>query len=271
MELLKNQGDFVEANFLVENLKEVLESKDNHILVTFDDGLKEQFGYALPIMDELDIPALFFINSINHIEKKVSLVHKIHLVRSIVSSEILFENLVKDTGRKLNQEETREAHQFYRFDNQQSAELKYFLNILLDCTAQEKFINGIFTQHFDEKEVLEKLYMSTDEIQQLIKRGFIGSHTHTHLPLGIYGEQLIVHELGLTKKYLEDLGGVSIDCVAYPYGTKEAATKEVGELAKKVGYKLGFTTNPGLNKASDNSLLLKRFDCNDLIGGKNYK
>lgn len=269
--LLKNQGDFIEPNYLVENLKEVLESKDNYFLITFDDGLKEQFENALPILDELNFPAIFFINSINHVEKKVSLAHKIHLVRSVISTEVLFENLVKDTNRSLNQQEVHHAHQFYRFDNHQSAKLKYFLNVLLDSTAQEKFINGIFTKNFDENEVLENLYMDTDEIQQLIKRGFIGSHTHTHLPLGIYGKETITHELETTKKYLENIGGVAIKYVSYPYGTREAATEEVGELAKQVGYKIGFTTKPGLNNGLNNPLLLNRFDCNDLIGGKNYK
>ncbi|QBN19876.1 polysaccharide deacetylase family protein [Flavobacterium nackdongense] len=269
--MLKNEGDFIEPKYLVENLKDVMESADHHFLITFDDGLKEQFENALPILDELHIPALFFINSINHIEKKVSLVHQIHLVRSVVSTASLYENLVHHTNRKLNQEEIQQAHQFYRFDDHQSAALKYFLNVLLDFTTQEKFINGIFTKHFNEKEILENLYMNTDEMQHLIKRGFLGSHTHTHLPLGIYEEQTILYELETTKKYLENLGGVAIDCVAYPYGTKEAATEEVGRLAKQLGYKIGFTTNPGLNEGSNNPLLLNRFDCNDLIGGKNYK
>jgi peptidoglycan/xylan/chitin deacetylase (PgdA/CDA1 family) len=269
--LLKNQGDFITPNDLVGNIKEVLESKDNHFFITFDDGLKEQFENALPILDELNIPAIFFINSINHIEKKVSLAHQIHLVRSVISSKVLFENLEKETGRKLDQQEIQKAHHFYRFDNHQSAELKYFLNILLDFAIQEKFINSIFTKHFNENEVLERLYMDPNEIQQLIKRGFIGSHTHTHLPLGNYGEQTILYELETTKKYLENLGGVAINFVAYPYGTKEAATEKVGYLAKHVGYKIGFTTNPGLNNGSSNPLLLNRFDCNDLIGGKNYR
>jgi peptidoglycan/xylan/chitin deacetylase (PgdA/CDA1 family) len=269
--LLKNQGDFIEPNDLVENSKEVLDSKENHFLITFDDGLKEQFEFALPILDELNIPVLFFINSINHIEKKVSLAHKIHLVRSVISSELLFENLEKDTNRKLSQLEIQQAHQFYRFDNAQSAELKYFLNVLLDFATQEKFINSIFTKHFNECEVLENLYMNTNEIQKLIKRGYVGSHTHTHLPLGIHDEKTIIHELETTKKYLENLGGVAIDCVAYPYGTKEAATEAVGNLAQQVGYKIGFTTKPGLNMGSENPLLLNRYDCNDLIGGKNYR
>lgn len=268
--LLKNQGDFIEPSYLVENVKEVLKSKDNYFFITFDDGLKEQFEFALPILNELHIPALFFVNSINHIQKKVSLAHQIHLVRSVISSDELFENLVKESNRKLSQQEIQKAHQFYRFDNHQSAELKYFLNVLLDFTTQEKFINSIFTKRFDESEVLEKLYMNTNEIQQLIQRGFLGSHTHTHLPLGIYDEKTILYELETTKKYLENLGGKIIDCVAYPYGTKEAATEKVGELAKQVGYKLGFTTKPAVNNEADHLLLLNRFDCNDLIGGKNY-
>lgn len=269
--LLKNQGDFIDPNYLVAHLKEVLESKENHLLITFDDGLKEQFENALPILDALSIPAIFFVNSINHMEKKVSLVHKIHLVRSVVSSKELFEKLVKVTGRKLSQQEGKEAKKFYRFDNQENAELKYFLNVILDFTSQENFINSVFTQLFNENEVLESLYMNTNEIQQLIKRGYIGSHTHTHLPLGIYEEQTILNELETTKKYLENLGGVAIECVAYPYGTKVTATEEVGVLAQEVGYKLGFTTNLGLNTKDNNPLLLNRFDCNDVIGGKNYK
>lgn len=269
--LLKNQGHFIEPDNLVDNIKEILDSKENYFLITFDDGLKEQFENALPILDELDIPAIFFVNSINHVEKKVSFAHKIHLVRSVISSELLFENLVKDTNRKLNQQEVEQAHQFYRFDNHKSAELKYFLNVLLDFETQENFINGIFTKNFNETEVLGNLYMNTSEIHELIKRGYIGSHTHTHLPLGIYDERTIIHELETTKTYLENLGGKNIDFVSYPYGTVEAATEEVGRLAKQVGYKLGFTTKPGFNTLSGNPLLLNRYDCNDLISGKNYK
>jgi peptidoglycan/xylan/chitin deacetylase (PgdA/CDA1 family) len=268
--LLQKTGTFIHPNELINKLEEILKSEQNFILVTFDDGLKEQFEKALPILDALNIPALFFVNSINHMEKKVSLAHKIHLIRSVISSEVLFESLVKETKRKLNLQEIQQAHQFYRFDDYPSAELKYFLNVLLDFGTQEKFINGIFTKYFDEREVLEKLYMNTSEIQQLIQRGFVGSHTHTHLPLGIYDEHTIIPELKITKKYLENLGGAPIDCVSYPYGTQEAATDEVGELAKQVGYTIGFTTMPGLNNGFNNPLLLNRFDCNDLIGGKNY-
>lgn len=269
--LLKRTGVFIHPNDLINNLDEILKSEQNYILITFDDGLKEQCDVALPILDELNIPALFFINSINHIEKKVSLVHKIHLVRSIISTVVLYEKLMYFTGKNLSLPEVKKAHEFYRFDDDLSAEFKYFLNVLLDYNTQEKFINGIFTQYFNESEVLENLYMNTNEIQELIKRGFIGSHSHTHLPLGLFNLETIRHELTISKSYLESLGNATIAFISYPYGTKEAVNGAVAKIAKEVGYEFGFTTKVGVNTSESNLLLLNRFDCNDLISGKNYK
>lgn len=269
--LLKKTGIFIHPNDLINNIDEILKSEQNYILITFDDGLKEQYNFALPILKELNIPAIFFINSINHIEKKVSLVHKIHLVRSIISTVILHKKLVHFVGKNLSAQEVKKAHQFYRFDDNSSAEFKYFLNVLLDFKTQEKFINAIFTKNFEEREVLANLYMNTDEISELIKFGFIGSHTHSHYPLGLCNLETIRHELTISKRYLESLGNMIVDFVSYPYGTKEAVTEEVEELAKQVGYKFGFTTKPISNNESEKFLLLNRFDCNDLIGGKNYK
>jgi peptidoglycan/xylan/chitin deacetylase (PgdA/CDA1 family) len=269
--LLNETGIFIHPSYLVDNVDEILKSEQNYILITFDDGLKEQFDIALPILTELNIPAIFFINSINHVEKKVSLVHKIHLVRSVVSTVILYEKLIYFTGKNLSLHEVKKAHEFYRFDDYLSAEFKYFLNVLLDYNTQEKFINDLFLTHFDENEVLEKLYMNTNEVIELIKLGFVGSHTHSHFPLGVCNLEIISDELITSKKYLESIGNAEINFVAYPYGTNEAVTETVLEIAKVVGYKLGFTTKIGVNESESNLLLLNRFDCNDLIGGKNYK
>jgi peptidoglycan/xylan/chitin deacetylase (PgdA/CDA1 family) len=261
---LSKTGSFVSINDLAKDIHKIVDSEENRILITFDDGLKEQFVYAIPILDKHNIPAVFFINSINHIEKRVSLVHQIHLVRSVVSSKELYQNLMDYTNKTLNQEEKQNAIEFYRFDDQLTAELKYFLNVILDLATQEKFIRPLFLEYFNEQEVIENLYMSETEIINLSERGYIGSHTHTHLPLGIYDEKIIQFELETTKNFLENLTGQIINTVAYPYGTKEAATQIVGNIANKVGYKLGFTTNKATNTKEADLLLLSRFDCNDL-------
>lgn len=269
--LLQETGIFIHPNDLINNLDEILKSEQNYLLITFDDGLKEQFDVALPILEELNIPAIFFINSINHIEKKVSLVHKIHLVRSVVATVVLYEKLVYFTGKNLSLNEVKKAREFYRFDDDLSAEFKYLLNVLLDYKTQEKFIGAIFLAYFYEDEILTKLYMNTDEIKKLIKLGFVGSHAHSHSPLGLFNLETIRHELTISKSYLESLGNATIAFISYPYGTKEAVNGAVAKIAKEVGYEFGFTTKVGINTIKSNLLLLNRFDCNDLIGGKNYK
>lgn len=269
--LLKKQGDFMSPNNLVSNIDEVLKSKENILLITFDDGLKEQFDLALPILNELNIPVIFFANSLNFEDKKVSTVHKIHLLRSIISTTEFLDKILKIEKVDFSDLEKVKAKEIYRYDDENSAVLKYILNFKLNFKQQEGIIKNMFDLHFEESSVLESLYMSEENLKEIAKLGYLGSHTHSHYPLGLLNTEKIKFELENTKTFFERLTGSKVDLVSYPYGTPETCTDEVAEMAKKVGYKLGFTTNRGINTATSNHLLLNRFDCNDLLGGKNYK
>jgi peptidoglycan/xylan/chitin deacetylase (PgdA/CDA1 family) len=265
--LLKNQGHFVHPNDLVSNLNTILQSKENNLLITFDDGLKEQFDLALPVLDELNIPAVFFVNSINREEKKVSTVHKIHLLRSIISSSEFLEKFIDLPFSSL---EKKKAQEIYRYDDEKSAALKYILNFKLDFKQQEQIVNKLFDLHFDQNTVLDSLYMTKQNLIELASKGYLGSHTHSHYPLGLLDTETIKTELEKTKTYLDQLTNSAVNIISYPYGTPEVCTDLVADLAKKTGYKIGFTTTRGINTLDENPLLLNRFDCNDLIGGKNY-
>lgn len=265
--LLKNQGDFVTPVDLVSNVDKILDSNDNNLFITFDDGLKEQFDFALPILDELNIPAIFFVNSINSEEKKVSTVHKIHLLRSIISSD---EFLRKLLNVPFSDSEKNNAKAIYRYDDEKSAILKYILNFKLNFKQQEEIIKGLFDIHFEENAILEALYMTEKNLKALAQTGYLGSHTHNHYPLGLLPAENIKFELKKTKVYLEKVTNSIINIVSYPYGTPETCTDIVADLAKKEDYKIGFTTKRGINTLGENHLLLNRFDCNDLIGGRNY-
>jgi len=268
LNLLKNQGNFIHPNDLVSDLNAILQSKDNNLLITFDDGLKEQFDLALPILDELGIPAVFFVNSINLEEKKVSNVHKIHLLRSIISASEFLDKFIDMPFSRL---EKKNAREIYRYDDEKSAALKYILNFKLDFKQQEQVVNSLFDLHFDENVILDSLYMTEQNLIELADKGYLGSHTHSHYPLGLLGADSIKTELEKTKIYLDKLTGSNINIVSYPYGTPESCTDLVAHLAKKTGHEIGFTTKRGVNTLNENPLLLNRFDCNDLTGGKNYK
>ncbi len=271
LKLFKNEGDLITPSQFLLNFRELVLSKEIFFLITFDDGLKEQFDLALPILNELDLQAVFFANSMNSEENRVSTVHKIHLLRSVISSKKLLDYLKQHKIDDLNQNELRVAKANYRFDDALSAELKYLLNFKISFDMQESLVNSLFENFFSESEILETLYMSKSQLKHLAKINCLGSHTHTHYPLGLLSEDKLLYELEHSKNYFEQISGKPIQMIAYPYGTSEACTNLVAETAKKVGYLYGFTTKKGIVDASQNKFLLNRFDCNDLIGGKNFK
>lgn len=268
--LLKNENDFVSPNNILSNYQEIVNSKENYFFITFDDGLKEQFQLALPILNELQLSAVFFANSRNFEDKKLSTVHKIHLLRTIISPQDFLKNLSKRTNVNLSDAEKIKAKNSYIYDGNESATLKYLLNFKMDFTLQEEIIKCIFDQFFDEDKIQNELYMNEKELIQLSQLSFLGSHTHNHYPIGLLKKKEIQFELENSKLYFEKLTNSEVNMVAYPYGTPESSTNEVAQMAKKIGYKFGFTTSRGINSSENNKLLLNRFDCNDLPGGKNY-
>lgn len=271
LKMLKNTGEFISPNDFVLNSSEVLKSKDNLIMITFDDGLLEQFEYAVPILENHDIPALFFANSHNSELKQISLVHKIHLLRSVVNGKILLDLITEENKLVISKVEELRARQIYIYDDEKSAVLKYILNFKLSFEEQKAIIDKVFNNYFDNEEVFTNLYMTNQQLIYLSKKGFLGSHAHSHQPLGLLDDKMITYELQHSKSYFEALTKTEIPFVSYPYGTKEAVTKKVTEIAKDSFYLFGFTVERGLNVEQQNPFSLKRFDCNDVIGGKNYK
>lgn len=64
LKLLKNEGSFITPQDLVNDLDKILSSSENFLFITFDDGLKEQYVNALPILDQLntsDFEANYYI------------------------------------------------------------------------------------------------------------------------------------------------------------------------------------------------------------------
>ncbi|MEE9409078.1 MAG: polysaccharide deacetylase family protein [Polaribacter sp.] len=269
--LLKNEGDFITINEFNNNYKDLLNSRNNFNLITFDDGLKEQFTNAYSVLQELNLEAYFFLNALNFKEKKVSLVHKIHLLKSILEPKLFLKQLKLELNYNFSKLDKKRSRKVYRFDTIVNAELKYLLNFLFPNDSKAIIIDKLFDNHFNEIEVNNSLYMNESEILELSKKNMIGNHTYNHKHLGVLGKKELVIEITESKKYLEKLTYSPINTISYPYGTEEVITEDVLKTAKDSHHKFGFTTEKGINGSLDNLLILKRFDCNDVIGGKKYE
>jgi peptidoglycan/xylan/chitin deacetylase (PgdA/CDA1 family) len=92
---------------------------------------------------------------------------------------------------------------------------------------------------------LNRSCVTLDELKKLSRHKLIalGSHTVTHPILNKCSIETQTSELTESKQILCQWLNMDIDYLAYPNGDYDENTVEI---AKRCGYKLGFTINPGL-------------------------
>ncbi len=267
MEELSKAGSFISQKDLMKFRDKKFDK--NYILITFDDGLKEQFELAKPILDAMGIPFIFFINTANFDEKKVSLVHKIHLLRSRLSSAEILMELSKISPFELTSREKALAVFHYNYDEAQTALLKYLLNFKMSLLQQKEFINPLFEQLFEESSLNSELYFDGKMLQVLNDQDALGSHSHNHVPLGKISSEELQKELKHTQDFFSQKFGKLAMSISYPYGSLEASSA-ISEQVSAHGFRLGFTMERAMNNSlKEDSLMLSRFDCNDMPLGKN--
>ncbi len=72
--------------------------------------------------------------------------------------------------------------------------LKHVLNFKLSQKQQTKVVNSVFSEEFNEDEINSNLYMSLTQLKQLANEGMLGSHGHSHAPMGYLSPHLIEEE-----------------------------------------------------------------------------
>ena len=271
LKVLSRAGTFVSASQVRDRVRGG-KLPERSILITFDDGLREQFEHALPVLKKLGVPALFFINTAPNIEGRVLTVHQIHLLRSVVSPVdflAMLQRAAVAKGIELGGTVPSDlARAQYPYDTEEAARLKYLLNACLTEAQRSVLADLCFAEVFPGREsaMARDLYMNPEQIRQL--DGSIGSHTHAHLALGLIGEEAARSEIESSMTHLEGWLGQRPFALSYPYGSREICTKRVGELTAAAGADFAFTMERAVNRTFASPHHLTRIDCNDAPGGK---
>lgn len=261
---LAKYGKFVSQ----EDILNGIPKDEKAILISFDDGLKEQFKLAKPILDEMKIPFICFVNTSNLAEQKVSLVHQIHLLRSKIAPAELQKKIEKESTIQLTDEERNKAVNHYNYDEGEVARLKYLLNFRLGISELKKIINPLFEKYFDEYETATELYMREEQLAELWEQGSLGSHGHRHDPLGMLSQKQAKYDLEKSQEFFVSRFGEKAKTFSYPYGSFDAC-KNLSITLAETGFELAFSMERAVNiDPKENPFLLGRYDCNDLPGGK---
>ncbi|MCK9631760.1 MAG: polysaccharide deacetylase family protein [Methanoregula sp.] len=243
------------------------------VVITFDDGFKEQYELAWPILKEKGIPAIFFVNTRPIEENFVPTVHKIHIIRAYTPPERFLDILIsilKNRGCSLTFPSKQKAKEVYRYDSEEDAQLKYFLNYVLNETERICVVDQCFEMlGFNERRISKDLYMTKKMVAELAKAGAIGTHGHEHLPLGLQDDATAKRDFDISIQKLHQWTGEKIVSLSYPYGFREACSIDVAEHAQKKNIRFAFTMERTGNITIDAPMFIGRFSNNDVPGGKN--
>src|SRR5437773_470537 len=274
LRLLGTIGEFVSATQVVDAVRRATSLPRRAVLVTFDDGLREQVDCALPVLDELGIPAVFFVNTGPIANRAVSTVHKIHLLRAHTPPNV-FCGLLHAEARRQGLEmqwdvEPMEAAEKYPWDPPESAQLKYLLNHELAPEVRDALITPCFRAMFgdDEAAISDVLYMNVQQLRVLGGRGYLGTHGDQHLALGKLPRAAVQANLPTSLDRLAGWTDVRPFGLGYPFGSLGPSPLKGGAVAAGLGVSWGLPLERAANLDLARPLHLARFDCNDLPGGR---
>jgi peptidoglycan/xylan/chitin deacetylase (PgdA/CDA1 family) len=234
------------------------------IAVTFDDGYRDNFEAALPVLHRLEIPAAFFIPTRFLEQPELPWWdHVAYVLKRTRAERLMLRRSPEDAAPTAvalgpSPDDPTRVEAIWKvvrlFLEHAIPDAQWFLDQL-----QEQADVAV-----DSRSLGAALFMGWSELHALLRAGMtVGSHGHAHEALGRLDRDAQRDDLGKSRRILEAGLGREVVAVAYPYGWPGAFTPETCRLAEEAGYRLGFTALEGVNRpeAEDhNPLCLRRLN-----------
>jgi peptidoglycan/xylan/chitin deacetylase (PgdA/CDA1 family) len=242
-------------------------SGDAHLcLITFDDGLREQMQ-AIHWLCDRHFSAVCYVPTAPLVERRVLDVHKLHIIRTLKSDATLAASLVRTFGNAFIGMDRDAAARQYPYDDAIATQVKYFINFVLHKDERRMWADALFREIAgDEAAAAEALYMDGEDLRLLARKGMLGTHSHGHAPLSILGEDSARDEIGRSLDIIQEVTGVRVRGISYPYGGPTAVDETVARVAAAFGLDYGLTMRSGVNGEVElaRPMLLARIDTNEV-------
>ena len=249
MELVARDFQPVGLETLVKCLNDGEPLHKRSVVITFDDGYRDNYEVAMPILNQLGIPATFYI-TVDCIEKK-KLPWPSRLRFAVRNTKLA---AWTDSGANT-----------WKLDSPCVRE-QVFATVCNECCqlagqAQEDFVMRV-EQDFGAilPATFSSLMMDYDQVRGLLRHGHIvGSHTMTHPNMAYVGERDARLEFAGSKEHLERELRSPVQHFAYPCPALSPHWNEqTVELSRELRYCSAVTTDVALTRRGDNPLCLRR-------------
>lgn len=264
-ETFKRHMEFLRRKFYPLTLAEFMDHMESGkrfptgaCLVTFDDGWLDNHDYALPILRDLQVPAVVFVAT-DYIgsDRPFWQEHLGHLLyetsRRGLSADVRrayqIDLLVSDDDSKLRKAVAATVDRF-RAESYDSIEgLIQALRQALVASDPQKFVQP------------PDRFMDWENVRALAQNGItIASHTRTHRALPRLEASVVKSELAESRRVVADKVGHDVPAFAYPGGFRDDIVRQA---AIDCGYRLAFTTEAAPACATGDRWLIPRVNMHE--------
>jgi peptidoglycan/xylan/chitin deacetylase (PgdA/CDA1 family) len=214
------------------------ELKRPAVCVSFDDGFADNALEALPILEELGVPATFFVSTGNIGSTREFWWDE--LERIIIEEKSLPPGFSFPSGKIRPAGTDAERRELY----QECARLMTDA----DTRSRDELLAGLRSwARVAERPADGDRAMSVEELRGLAASGLvtIGAHTVSHTRLSSLPPAAQRDEIASSKRQLEQWLGTEVTVFSYPYGRRCHYTRESISICREAGFRKVAANFPG--------------------------
>ena len=224
----------------------------NPVLVTFDDGYRDNLTVAAPILRAHDIRATFFVATNFVRERRLFWWDTLAYLATKSKRHELVLNFPVLARFPLGAHRAATIRKLLRI-------VKDTYDLDLDAfIAEVARAASVEWTPAVERQLADDNLMTRSEVEQLAKQGMdIGSHTRSHRFLDTLPPDRLADELRGSRIELEEWIGAPVRSVSYPVGKSIRDKPQILDAVREAGYEIGFAACGGSNHLDRRS---HRFD-----------
>jgi peptidoglycan/xylan/chitin deacetylase (PgdA/CDA1 family) len=255
-DIFEKQMEFLKSRYRVLGLRELVERTvrgevpERAVAITFDDGYRDNYDYAFPILQKYKLPATIFLAT-----------------DAIGTGKLIWHDRVFDAFQFATVDRARvedpavpELRLQTAESRQQSLEATLVRVKTLYGDHRTRFIDDIESKLRPAlPNGASKRMLNWDQVREMHKAGIeFGSHTVTHTILAQIPTSEMIKELRASKEELSEQLGEPVSTFAYPNGKATDYNNEAKAAIRESGYSCAVTCCSGFNHAFSDVFELKR-------------
>ena len=257
LRVLSRYYQFVSLSDAVDMITGRKPPQPNSLVLTFDDGYRNNLTHALPILQRYHVPATFFVVPAYIKQQKPFWFDRLDYV--LQHAEIDGRSLaVGDTTIHFRGRSRNRLRESYR-------DLREAAKAIPDDVAMQRELEALTLQLEQESGMRLADTSGEDDWATILtwdgvraamaKQVTIGSHTVDHVRLGLVSLDTARDQLLRSREMIEREVGVPCRYFCYPNGS---FTEPIANLVQECGYEAAVTTEEGVNRLGENLMMLRR-------------